>query len=625
MRNKHTHIILFTLIYSMLIGGYMLTLISPRFLGADITPIEDIFYQNSKMPKTSAFNESIFIDGNNTFTAKAISEGWSGDGSLADPYIIENYTIQAISEHGIEIRNTNLHFIIRNVSITNGRSNYYHGFYLYNVTNGVLKNNTADNNLAGFLLVNSNNNTFSDNVAINNLQGFRFWYSNNNSITNSTANSNLEYGIYLDNSNNNSITQNTLFFNELGSIFEVDCVGNEISDNVYSPETFFLESDSGGFDADGTFTLSWTVSQNADNYTLYQNTGILVENLTVTEYNMIDLSLGTYEFYVKAFNIYGEVDSNIITVIVKFHINIDGNLDFHQTAIENNFTGDGSLNNPYIIENYEISATIEHGVHILNTDLHFIIKDVTVNDGKLNKYYGFYLENVTHGRLEDNTAYNNLYGFYLKNSFNNTLLANTAIGNTNGLTLNCSYLNFLTANIITDNRHGFSLESSENNTILGNEVSDNTYLGFYLSSSYNNTLTDNLATGNLNGFTLSYSDLNTFTNNTANNNDQHGFRLLYSHYNNLVENSARYNQKYGIYLEDSTFNSITGNSLEDNGIGAIYEKFTDDTDYPDVFLIAAIIFIIVLLSIILIKLIFFIKRKNIKFFIPKLSLKKRKE
>ena len=625
MHDKNTRTILFTLIYSMLIGGYMLTLISPRFLGANRTPIEDTFYQNIKMPKISAFNESIFIDGNNTFAAKAISEGWSGDGSLNDPYIIENYTIQALSEHGIEIRNTNLHFIIRNVSITNGRSNYYHGIYLYNVTNGILENNTADNNLAGFLLVDSDNNTLNDNVAINNLHGFRFWHSNNNTLTNSTANSNLEYGIYLDNSNYNNITRNTLFFNELGSIFEVDCVGNEISDNVYSPETFFLESDSGGFDADGTFTLTWTVSKNADNYTLYQNGGILAENLTVTEYNITDLTSGTYEFYVKAFNLNGEVDSNTITVIVKFHINIDGNLDFHQTAIEDNYTGDGSLNNPYIIENYEISATIGHGVHIKNTNLHFIVRDVTVNDGKLNNYYGFYLENVTHGRLEDNTAYNNQYGFYIKNSFNNTFVANIAIGNTNGLTLNCSYLNFLTTNIITDNRHGFSLESSYNNTISGSEVIDNTYLGFYLSSSYNNTLTENIATGNLNGFTLSYSNLNTFTNNTANNNDQHGFRLLYSNYNNLVENSASYNQKYGIYLEDSTFNIITGNILEDNGIGAIYEKFNDDTDYPDVFLIAVIIFIIALLSVIVIKLVFFIKRKNIKFSIPKLSLKKRKE
>jgi len=625
MHNRNTRVILFTLIYSMLIGGYLLFLISPRFLGANMAPIEDVFYQNSKIPKISAFNESIFIDGNNAFAAKAINEGWSGDGSLNDPYIIENYTICATSEHGIEIRNINFHFIIRNVSITNGRSNYYHGFYLYNVTHGILTNNTAENNLAGFLLVNSDNNTFSDNVAIKNLHGFRFWHSNINTLTNCTGNSNLEYGIYLDNSNYNNITRNDLFLNEIGGIFEVDCVGNDLSYNRFTPKMFFLESDSGGFDADGTFTLTWTVSQNADNYTLYQNGVILAEGLTVREYNITDISPGTYKFYVKAFNINGEVDSNTIKVIVKFHIIIDGNLDFHYTATVLNFTGDGSSNDPYVIENYKISATIETGVTIKNTNLHFIIRDVIVSDVLLNHYTGFYLENVTHGTLANNTAHNNRYGFYIKNSFNNTLISNKAIGNTNGLSLNCSYLNNLTANIITNNRHGFSIESSYNNSILGNEVIDNTYLGFYLSSSYNNTLEENIATGNLNGFTLSYSNFNTFSNNTADNNDQHGFRLLSSHYNNIIENSASYNQKYGIYLEESTFNVIIGNILEDNGIGAIYEKIADDTDYPDVFLIAVIIFIIALLSIILIKLIFFIKGKNIKSFTPKLSLKKRKE
>ncbi|GAH78684.1 unnamed protein product [marine sediment metagenome] len=164
-----------------------------------------------------------------------------------------------------------------------------------------------------------------------------------------------------------------------------------------------------------------------------------------------------------------------------------------------------------------------------------------------------------------------------------------------------------------------------NDYISDNDVTDNTYLGFYLSSSYNNTLTENVATGNINGFTLSYSDLNTFTNNTANNNDLYGFRLLFSHYNNLTDNSASYNLKYGIYLEDSTFNLIIGNILEDNGIGPIYEKLADDTDYPDVFLIAVVIFIIALLSIIIVKIVFCIKRKNVKSYISKLSLKKRME
>ncbi|TFG12837.1 MAG: hypothetical protein EU535_05790, partial [Promethearchaeota archaeon] len=435
--------------------------------------------------KTSDLNESIFIDGNSMFSDLAITEGWSGDGSSNNPYIIENYIILALSEHGIEIRNTNLSFIIRNVSITSGLSNYYHGFYLQNVTNGVLQNNTANDNLAGFYLVDSNNITLTKNTANNNLHGVRFLHSDNNTITNSTINSNLEYGLYLDQSDYNNITQNTLFYNVLGSIFELDCVGNFISDNIYDPEAFFLESDSGEFDADGTFTLNWTASENADNYTLYQNGGVLVEGLTQTHYNLIDLPSGTYEYYVKAFNIYGEVSSNEIKVIVKFHIIINGNVEFHQSALNNNFTGDGSYSDPYLIEDYEISADIDHGVYIRNTNLYFIIRNVVVSDGAPNQYSGVLLENVTNGRFESNTMENNQYGFYIKDSFNNTFISNTMTNNINGLLLNCSYYNNLTLNSVNNNRHGFSVESSYNNTIAMNNVINNTYLGFYLSGSYN--------------------------------------------------------------------------------------------------------------------------------------------
>ena len=340
-------------------------------------------------PHLSGFNESIYIDGNSMFAAKATSEGWNGDGTSNNPYIIEYYNISASTENGIEIRNTDVHFIVQNVSITNGLSNYFHGFYLFNVSNGVFKNDTANNNLAGFLLTNSFNNTFTDNKANNNLHGFRFLYSHNNTLANSTINSNLEYGIYLDNSNYNNITRNSLFFNGFRSIFEVNCVGNYFEDNVYNPEAFFLSSDCGRFDADGNFNLTWTVSANADNYTLYQNGEILAENLIITNYSLTDLAPGTYRYYVRAFNIHGYVDSNHIRVTVKFLIYINGNQDFHQIAMENNFTGDGSKSNPYIIENYTIYATIDHGIHIKNTNLYFIIRNVTVSVAALLYIFHF--------------------------------------------------------------------------------------------------------------------------------------------------------------------------------------------------------------------------------------------
>ena len=618
MFNKRKHVLILTLIFCVLFGTSMLSLNTPEILQ---TSRNNNIKDNDEKPIISAIHDAIFIDGNNMFANNASSEGWIGSGTYSNPYIIENYEINASVRHGIEIRNTNLYFIIRNVTVSNGRSNYNHGFYFTNVTKGELINNTADNNIAGFLLRNSNNNTFTGNLATNSLHGFRIWYSDNNTLTNNTANGNIEYGIFLDTSNNNTISGNILLLNGLGSIYEKNCVWNDISDNICGLQPFTLFSDVDGFDEDGSFTLTWTVSENADNYTLYQNGEIIAEGLTITNYVITNLAIGTYMFYVKAINKYEEKDSNTIEVIVSYIIHVDGNADFDQTAVAHNFTGNGTYGNPYIIENYECIASLGHGIHIQNTDVYFIIRNVGVSNGRSNNYFGFYLANVTNGKLENNTANNNLYGFLLKDSYNNTLEGNTAKGNLNGFTLNSSNYNTLTYNIVTNNRHGLSLDSSYNNSLTGNEVTDNTYLGVYLGSSNNNFITENIATGNLNGFTLSYSNNNTITNNTANNNDQHGFHLWYSNNNILTDNIANNNLKYGIYLEESNFNEISGNSLADNGLGSIYEKMSEEMDFPDIFLISAIIVVIAVVSYITIKSTLFI-RKKIKLSGFKLSLKK---
>jgi len=132
---------------------------------------------------------------------------------------------------------------------------------------------------------------------------------------------------------------------------------------------------------------------------------------------------------------------------------------------------------------------------------------------------------------------------------------------------------------------------------------------------------NNTATGNINGFTLSFSNNNTITNNTANDNDQHGFHLWYSNDNILTDNIAKNNLKYGIYLEESNYYEISGNYFEDNGLGSIYEKMREEMDFPDIFLISAIIVVIAGVSFIIIKATFFI-RKKLKLSGFKLSLKK---
>ena len=94
----------------------------------------------------------IFIDGNAGFT-NASGVVW-GSGTSSDPYIIENWDIDASTADGIEMWNVDAYFIIRNCNLHDGYD--YRGIHLFFCINGILDNNTCSNNYYGMLLESSN-------------------------------------------------------------------------------------------------------------------------------------------------------------------------------------------------------------------------------------------------------------------------------------------------------------------------------------------------------------------------------------------------------------------------------------------------------------------------------------
>ncbi|MEW5936877.1 MAG: right-handed parallel beta-helix repeat-containing protein, partial [Candidatus Thermoplasmatota archaeon] len=127
----------------------------------------------------------IRINSNAEFASKAASEGWSGDGTTNNPYIIENYEISAVASDGIYIWNTNVYFIIRNSLIKDG-SDLYTGILLRNASHGTIDNCTSFNNDIGiFLYTHCDYCTLTNNNASNNhMNGIYLWDCNNSIITN---------------------------------------------------------------------------------------------------------------------------------------------------------------------------------------------------------------------------------------------------------------------------------------------------------------------------------------------------------------------------------------------------------------------------------------------------------
>ena len=150
-------------------------------------------------------HDPIHIVGDDNFTpANGVT---SGSGTAGDPYIIEDWAIDASSADGIWIQNTTKYFVIRNCLVENGRPSY-HGIYLDNVKNGRIENNTCRNNIHGIFLSSSSYENLTNNTCENNGWGICLWDSSYNNLTSNTC-SNNGWGIWLWDSSYNNLTNNT--------------------------------------------------------------------------------------------------------------------------------------------------------------------------------------------------------------------------------------------------------------------------------------------------------------------------------------------------------------------------------------------------------------------------------
>ncbi len=163
------------------------------------------------------------------------------------------------------------------------------------------------------------------------------------------------------------------------------------------------------------------------------------------------------------------------------------------------FPGSGTVEDPYIIEDYNITTTSNIGIAISCTTKYFVISNCYID----TEYYGIYINNVTDGTaiVINNTCNNNdYYGIYLDDSDSSTVA---------------------------------------NNTCTNNQVS------IYQCYSSGATITNNTCTNNNLGIYLYYSSGATITNNTCTNNNC-GIYLIASDSCLIIYNNIRENSGYGI-------------------------------------------------------------------------------
>ncbi|MFX1535270.1 MAG: right-handed parallel beta-helix repeat-containing protein [Promethearchaeota archaeon] len=112
-------------------------------------------------------------------------------------------------------------------------------------------------------------------------------------------------------------------------------------------------------------------------------------------------------------------------------IYIDGNTDFLTQATKKCWPGTGTSSAPIIITGYNITSPDYILISIRNTDVHFQISNNILN-GASGKYEGLFLDNVTHGIINNNTIHDCSQGIYLDPSCSNNTFSDNMIYNNGG-------------------------------------------------------------------------------------------------------------------------------------------------------------------------------------------------
>ncbi|MHA2210099.1 MAG: right-handed parallel beta-helix repeat-containing protein [Candidatus Thorarchaeota archaeon] len=294
-------------------------------------------------------------------------------------------------------------------------------------------------------------------------------------------------------------------------------------------------------------------------------------------------------------------------------IAIDGDANFSDTALLKGWPGDGSPENPFIIDGLDIDLGGAHwyGISINNTRASFTISNcnVTSADGTMEMCggAGINLENVTNGELVNNTCNNNfVVGIKLSESDSNTVVNNTCIDDGwYGISLWTSDSNTVANNTCSSNSLGILISGDSNtvanntcnsngigielggdsNTVTNNTCSSNTERGIYLHNLYDSTVVDNTCNSNGReghpwkmgeGIFLRYSNSNTVNNNTCFGNTERGIYLSESDYNTMTDNTCNSND-IGIELYKSDSNTIANNTCNNNRIGIHLDESLSNT------------------------------------------------
>jgi len=232
---------------------------------------------------------------------------------------------------------------------------------------------------------------------------------------------------------------------------------------------------------------------------------------------------------------------------------IDGDEEFADKAESEEWDGNGTEENPYIISGYDIDAEGQFGAGIFigNTTVHFIIEECIIKRStSISSPYhpggGIVYHNVENGTLRDVEIHTSNYGLYLDGIEDN-------------------HFESITINSIRED--GVLLVDSDNNTFEGGKIYTTSENGFrFEGDCKSNNLVDMTITNNAgSGLYLDGNlEANEFVDLTIGGNTEHGIYIGGSFEDNQIEGCRITSNGLDGILFDSS--EMSGNEIKDNRI-----------------------------------------------------------
>ena len=180
----------------------------------------------------------------------------------------------------------------------------------------------------------------------------------------------------------------------------------------------------------------------------------------------------------RAGSSYGPFEMHVTTPHLPIYIDGDGGFN-----ASNGVTGgNGTESDPYVIEEWSINATTTHGVHLLNTDKHVVIRWCFINSGHLSGSNGIYVEFCSNVTVTDNECAYDSMGIFMACCSDSVISWNSCHNNTEGIFVElCSDNVTIERNEVFGNDYGIYNNDAWNTFILNNRVHDNAQCGIIMT------------------------------------------------------------------------------------------------------------------------------------------------